>query len=187
MIFEKNYVDSKFEERLVEIFVPSAETSSFFKKWFSFYFESCFSIDHISVLACSIPSFSVLFICVLINYNSFSLHLKEEARSFLEEHTIKDLVKKYSQFINFNIYLWTSKTETVEEPIEEEAEPEKKDEEKADEKKKDDEKKDDEKKDDEKKDDEEAEVEEAEEDKDKEKKPKTKKVCWPGSCSSIVS
>merc|ERR1712047_193192 len=33
-----------------------------------------------------------------------------------------DLIKKYSQFINFSIYLWASKTETVEEPIEEEEE-----------------------------------------------------------------
>jgi len=49
-----------------------------------------------------------------------SLHLKEEAHDFLEENTIKDLIKKYSQFINFNIYLWTSKTEMVDEPVEEE-------------------------------------------------------------------
>jgi len=48
-----------------------------------------------------------------------SLYLKEEAHEFLEPNTIKELVKKYSQFINFNIYLWTSKTETVEEPEEE--------------------------------------------------------------------
>ena len=94
------------------------------------------------------------------------MHLKEEARDFLQPETIKDLVKKYSQFINFNIYLWTSKTEEVEEPIEEEADAEKKDEEKKDET--------DEKKDEEKKEDEDAEVEEAEE--EKEKKPKTKKV-----------
>jgi heat shock protein beta len=103
--------------------------------------------------------------------------LKEEARDFLEPETIKDLVRKYSQFINFNIYLWTSKTETVEEPIEDEAEPEKKDETeegKKDEEKKDEEKKEDEKKEDEKKEDEDVEVEDAEE--DKEKKPKTKKV-----------
>ena len=39
--------------------------------------------------------------------------MKEEAYDFLEEHTIKDLVKKYSQFINFPIHLWTSKTEKV--------------------------------------------------------------------------
>lgn len=54
-----------------------------------------------------------------------SLHLKEEAHDFLEENTLKDLVKKYSQFITFDIYLWTSKTETVEEPIEDEEEAEK--------------------------------------------------------------
>ena len=94
------------------------------------------------------------------------MHLKEEARDFLEPETIKDLVKKYSQFINFNIYLWTSKTETVEEPIEEEAEAEKKDEKKEE---------GEEKKEDEKKEDEDVEVEEADE--EKEKKPKTKKVC----------
>lgn len=38
-----------------------------------------------------------------------SLHLKEEAHDFLEENTVKDLVKKYSQFINFPIYIWASK------------------------------------------------------------------------------
>jgi len=51
---------------------------------------------------------------------TISLYLKEEAHEFLEANTIKDLVKKYSQFINFNIYLWTSKTEEVEEPVEDE-------------------------------------------------------------------
>merc|ERR1739838_181763 len=83
-----------------------------------------------------------------------SLYLKEEARDFLKPQTLEDLIKKYSQFINFNIYLWGSKTETVEEPIEEIEE------EKKDEKKKKDE-------------DEDAKVEE---DKEEEKKPKTKKV-----------
>jgi heat shock protein beta len=38
-----------------------------------------------------------------------SLQLKEEAHDFLEGDTLKDLVRKYSQFINFPIYLWTSK------------------------------------------------------------------------------
>jgi len=38
-----------------------------------------------------------------------SLHLKEEAHENLEPHRIKELVKKYSQFINFPIYLWESK------------------------------------------------------------------------------
>merc|ERR1712051_316546 len=49
-----------------------------------------------------------------------SLYLKEESRDYLEQDTVKDLIKKYSQFIN--IYIWGSKTETVEEPIEEEEE-----------------------------------------------------------------
>lgn len=78
-----------------------------------------------------------------------SLHLKEEAHDFLEENTLKDLVKKYSQFINFSIYLWTSKTQEVEEPLEEPEEAEKKEE---------------------GEDEDEAKVEEEEE------KPKTKKV-----------
>ncbi|XP_071442750.1 endoplasmin [Hetaerina americana] len=77
-----------------------------------------------------------------------SLHLKEEAQDFLEQDTIKTLIKKYSQFINFPIYLWASKTEEVEEPIEEEE----KDEQPEDE-------------------DDDAKVEE-----EKEDKPKTKKV-----------
>lgn len=47
-----------------------------------------------------------------------SLHLKEEAHDYLEANTLRNLVKKYSQFINFNIYLWTSKTEEVDEPVE---------------------------------------------------------------------
>merc|ERR1711992_245823 len=51
-----------------------------------------------------------------------SLYLKEEAYDFLEQDTVKDLIKKYSQFINFNIYLWGSSTKTVEEPIEEDEE-----------------------------------------------------------------
>jgi len=51
-----------------------------------------------------------------------TLYLKEEASDYLEVDTLKELIHKYSQFINFPIYLWASKTETVEEPIEEEAE-----------------------------------------------------------------
>ncbi len=47
--------------------------------------------------------------------------MKEETTDYLEQNTIKDLVQKYSQFINFNIYLWDSKTVQEEEPIEEEA------------------------------------------------------------------
>merc|ERR1711915_820344 len=49
-----------------------------------------------------------------------SLYLKEESYDFLEQDTVRDLIKKYSQFINFNIYLWGSSTKTVEEPIEDE-------------------------------------------------------------------
>ena len=51
-------------------------------------------------------------------FTIYSLHLKEEARDFLEPSTLADLIKKYSQFINFNIYLWQSKTEEVEETVE---------------------------------------------------------------------
>lgn len=47
-----------------------------------------------------------------------SLHLKEEAQEFLEEVKLKEIITKYSQFINFNIYLWSSKTVTEEVPVE---------------------------------------------------------------------
>ncbi|KAK9876965.1 hypothetical protein WA026_015997 [Henosepilachna vigintioctopunctata] len=47
-----------------------------------------------------------------------TLVLKPEAKDFLEQETIRNLVKKYSQFINFPIYLWASRTEQVEEPDE---------------------------------------------------------------------
>jgi len=87
-----------------------------------------------------------------------SLYLKEESYDFLEQDTVRDLIKKYSQFINFNIYLWGSSTKTVEEPIEEDEEEETKEEP--------------EKKDDEA--DDEGTVEEDKE--EEEKKPKTKKV-----------
>ncbi|TRY64661.1 hypothetical protein DNTS_028693 [Danionella cerebrum] len=86
---------------------------------------------------------------------TITLVMKEEASDYLELETIKNLVKKYSQFINFPIYVWSSKTETVEEPIEEEAEAEK---EEATE--------------------EEAEVEEEDEDKDKPKTKKVEKTVW---------
>uniref|UniRef100_UPI00358E5B4C endoplasmin n=1 Tax=Myxine glutinosa TaxID=7769 RepID=UPI00358E5B4C len=49
-----------------------------------------------------------------------TLVLKDEADDFLELDTLKNLVKKYSQFINFPIYIWSSKTETVEEAEEDE-------------------------------------------------------------------
>jgi len=84
-----------------------------------------------------------------------SLYLKEESYDFLEQDTVRDLIKKYSQFINFNIFLWGSSTKTVEEPIEDEEEEDASDEE-----------------DEVKDEDEEGAVEDEEE----EKKPKTKKV-----------
>ncbi|KAI4503610.1 hypothetical protein M0802_001013 [Mischocyttarus mexicanus] len=52
---------------------------------------------------------------------TISLHMKDEALDFLEEDTVKNLIKKYSQFINFPIYLWSSKVVQVDE--EEESKP----------------------------------------------------------------
>jgi heat shock protein 90kDa beta len=46
------------------------------------------------------------------------IHLKEEALEYLEEDKLKELVGKYSEFINFPIYLLSEKE--VEVPIEEE-------------------------------------------------------------------
>uniref|UniRef100_A0A8C2E4I3 Endoplasmin n=1 Tax=Cyprinus carpio TaxID=7962 RepID=A0A8C2E4I3_CYPCA len=40
---------------------------------------------------------------------TITLVMKEEASDYLELETIKNLVKKYSQFINFPIYVWSSK------------------------------------------------------------------------------
>lgn len=87
-----------------------------------------------------------------------SLYMKEEALDYLESKTVKDLVQKYSQFMNFPIYLWGEKTITEEVPLEEgdEAEEAEVKEDAA-----------------EKSDDDEAEVEE---ESDEEKKPKTKTV-----------
>ncbi|EFN75477.1 endoplasmin [Harpegnathos saltator] len=59
-----------------------------------------------------------------------SLHLKDEALDFLEPDTIKTLVKKYSQFINFPIYLWNSKVIQVDADEEESDKPTKEDAEK---------------------------------------------------------
>merc|ERR1711970_988958 len=72
-----------------------------------------------------------------------TLHLKDDCKEFTEGDKIKDLVKKYSEFISFPIYLKETKTVEKEVPVEE-------DEEEEDEEKKDDEKKDDEKKDEDK-------------------------------------
>jgi len=48
------------------------------------------------------------------------LHVKEDQPQYLEEETIKNLVKKYSEFINFPIYLWSSHEEDKEVPMSEE-------------------------------------------------------------------
>lgn len=67
----------------------------------------------------------ILILCFLIYV--YSLHLKDEASDFLEPDTIKTLVKKYSQFINFPIYLWNSKLVQVDAEEDDEDKPEKKD------------------------------------------------------------
>merc|ERR1712093_859442 len=70
--------------------------------------------------------------------SAITLHLKDDCKEFTEGDKIKELVKKYSEFISFPIYLKETKTVEKEVPVEEE----KKDEEKKDEEKKDEEKKD---------------------------------------------
>merc|ERR1711912_188917 len=90
-----------------------------------------------------------------------TLHLKDDCKEFTEGDKIKDLVKKYSEFISFPIYLKETKTVEKEVPVEEE--------EKKEEEEKDDEKTE-EKKDEQKKDDLEV------KDGDEAAKPKTKKV-----------
>ncbi|TPX51144.1 hypothetical protein SeMB42_g02018 [Synchytrium endobioticum] len=45
------------------------------------------------------------------------LHLKKDASEFLEEQKLKDLVKKYSSFITFPIYVWTARNERVDVPL----------------------------------------------------------------------
>merc|ERR1712087_803029 len=47
------------------------------------------------------------------------LTLKEDCPEFLEEERLKGLIKRYSEFINFPIYLYTTKEEEEEGPIEE--------------------------------------------------------------------
>ncbi|XP_074263965.1 endoplasmin homolog [Silene latifolia] len=82
------------------------------------------------------------------------LHLREEAGEYLEEAKLKDLVKKYSEFINFPISLWATKEVEKEVPAD--------DDESSDE--------------DETPETSEEESEEKEEDEEAEKKPKTKTI-----------
>merc|ERR1712137_656558 len=85
-----------------------------------------------------------------------TLHLKEDAHDYLSEDKLKDTAKKYSQFIQFPIYV------KVKKEVDAEAEED------------DDDDKDDEE--DEKKDDVETKDDDEKEDKDEEKKPKKKTV-----------
>lgn len=85
------------------------------------------------------------------------IHLKEEASEYVEEYKLKELVKRYSEFINFPIYIWGSKEVDVEVPADEDDESS--EEEDTTESPK-----------------EESEDEDADKDEDEEKKPKTKTV-----------
>ncbi|CAG8634379.1 12385_t:CDS:2, partial [Racocetra fulgida] len=87
------------------------------------------------------------------------LHLKDDAISFLEDASIRNLILRYSEFINFPIWLWTKRSETIsleDEPLE------KRD------------------SDDEKSDSEEPKIEDASDDDDKKSEPKTKTIEVPG-------
>jgi heat shock protein beta len=53
---------------------------------------------------------------------SVTLHLKEDAEEFLNESELEKIVGRYSEFINFPIYLRTEKIEEKEVPIEEDEE-----------------------------------------------------------------
>jgi len=48
------------------------------------------------------------------------LHLKEDAEEFLTEASLEKIVNKYSSFINFPIYIWSSKTVEKEVPTDDE-------------------------------------------------------------------
>ncbi|CAI5963725.1 unnamed protein product [Closterium sp. NIES-64] len=96
------------------------------------------------------------------------IHLKEEASEYLSEDKLKELVKKYSQFINFPIYMWGSREVDEEVPVDEEEV--EKEEDKDEKDKEDTETEEEEDKDSE----DESEDEEKEEEEDKEKKPKTR-------------
>ena len=53
-----------------------------------------------------------------------TLFLKDDAKEYLDQNKLEDLIKRFSEFITFPIYLYKSHTETVEVPIEEEEEEE---------------------------------------------------------------
>jgi len=43
-----------------------------------------------------------------------TLHLKEDMEKYLEENTMKEVVKRHSEFVDFPLQLWTEKTEEKE-------------------------------------------------------------------------
>jgi len=88
------------------------------------------------------------------------LSLKEDCLEFLEEERLKGLIKRYSEFINFPIYLYTTKEEEEEVPVEEG----------------DDSSSDDEEEEEEEESSDDEEVSDAEEDEEEDDTPKTKKV-----------
>ncbi|CAI5494528.1 unnamed protein product [Closterium sp. Naga37s-1] len=94
------------------------------------------------------------------------IHLKEEASEYLSEDKLKELVKKYSQFINFPIYMWGSREVDEEVPVDEEELEKEED--------KDDKDKDDTETDEEEDKDSEDESEDEEKEEEEEKKPKTR-------------
>ena len=51
---------------------------------------------------------------------SIVLHVKSDAENFLDESRLERIIRKYSEFINFPIYLQMNKTEEVEVPLDEE-------------------------------------------------------------------
>lgn len=53
------------------------------------------------------------------------LYLKDDALEFLEDNVLHDLILKYSEFINFPIWLWTKQSQVVEVHEPEEDEPKK--------------------------------------------------------------
>ncbi|CEL93682.1 unnamed protein product [Vitrella brassicaformis CCMP3155] len=57
-----------------------------------------------------------------------TMHLKEDSTEFLNEYKLRDLAKKFSQFISFPIYLRVEKSKTEEVPVEAEDEEDKKEE-----------------------------------------------------------
>ena len=95
------------------------------------------------------------------------LSIKPDQEEFLEEKTIRELVKKHSEFISFPIKLWVEKTVEEEVPVEEEEEKEEK-------KDEDMEKKEEETKDEDME--EEPKIEEVTEEEEKKDEKKTKKV-----------